>query len=75
MIHNMITYSTQIYVQFQSSKHRLLLKYFKRFCSAYNIEGTYGEKNSDLLFSHKLKHNPSVSCNIHNNKEINDIVM
>ena len=32
-------------------KHSLLLKYFKRFCLAYNIEGKYGEKNSDLLFS------------------------
>ena len=32
-------------------KHNLLLKYFKKFCSAYNIEGKYGEKNSDLLFS------------------------
>ena len=31
-------------------KHNLLLKYFKNFCSAYNIEGKYGEKNSDLLF-------------------------
>ena len=26
----------------------------KRFCSAYNIEGKYGEKNSDLLFSRML---------------------
>ena len=55
-------------------KHSLLLKYSKRFCSAYNIEGKYGEKNSDLLFSCVLKHNPFVSCNIHNIKEINDIV-
>ena len=55
-------------------KHNLLLKYFKKFCSAYNIEGKYGEKNSDLLFSRKLKHNPFVSCNINNTKEINDIV-
>ena len=55
-------------------KHSLLLKYFKRFRSAYNIEGTYGEKNSDLLFSRMLKHNPFVSCNINNIKEINDIV-
>ena len=31
-------------------KHNLLLKYFKKFCAAYNIEGKYGEKNSDLLF-------------------------
>ena len=31
-------------------KHNLLLKYFKKFCSAYNIEGKHGEKNSDLLF-------------------------
>ena len=55
-------------------KHNLLLKYLKRFCSAYNIEGKYGEKNSDLLFSRMLKHNPSVSCNMNNIKEINDIV-
>ena len=55
-------------------KHKLLLKYVKRFCSAYNIEGKYGEKNSDLLFSRMLKHNPSVSCNIDNIKESNDIV-
>ena len=55
-------------------KHNLLLKYFKKFCSAYNIEGKYGEKNSDLLFSRLLKHNPFVSCNINNTKEINDIV-
>ena len=43
-------------------KHNLLLKYFKKFCSAY------------LLFSRMLKHNPFVSCNINNTKEINDIV-
>ena len=57
-------------------KHSLLLKYmyFKQFCSAYNIEGKYGEKNSDLLFSRMLKHSPSVSCDIHNIKEIKDIV-
>ena len=55
-------------------KHNLLLKYFKKFCSAYNIEGKYGEKNCDLLFSRMLKHNPFVSCNINNTKEINDIV-
>ena len=55
-------------------KHSLLLKYFKKFCSAYNIEGKYGEKNSDLLFSRMLKHNPFVSCNINNIKETNDIV-
>ena len=54
-------------------KHNLLLKYFIKFCSAYNIEGKYGEKNSDLLFSRMLKHNPFVSCNINNTKEINDI--
>ena len=55
-------------------KHNLLLKYFKKFCSAYNVEGKYGEKNSDLLFSRMLKHNPFVSYNINNTKEINDIV-
>ena len=55
-------------------KHNLLLKYLKRFCSAYNIEGKYGEKNSDLLFSRMLKHNPFVSCNINDIKEISDIV-
>ena len=55
-------------------KHNLILKYFKKFCSAYNIERKYGEKNSDLLFSRMLKHNPFVSCNINNTKEINDIV-
>ena len=55
-------------------KHSLLLKYLKRFCSAYDMEGKYGEKNSDLLFSRMLKHNPFVSCNINNIKEINDIV-
>ena len=55
-------------------KHNLLLKYFKKFCSAYNIEGKYGEKNSDLHFSRMLKHNPFVSCNINNTKEIHDIV-
>ena len=55
-------------------KHNLLLKYFKKFCSAFNIEGKYGEKNSDLVFSRMLKHNPFVSCNIKNTKEINDIV-
>ena len=54
-------------------KHNVLLKYFKRFCPAYNIEWKYGEKNSDLL-SHMLKYNPFVSCNINNIKEINDIV-
>ena len=46
----------------------------QQFGSAYNIEGKYGEKNSDLLFSRKLKHNPFVSCNINNTKKINDIV-
>ena len=35
-------------------KHSLLLKYFKRFCSAYDIEEKYGENNSDLLFSRML---------------------
>ena len=55
-------------------KHNLLLKYFKIFCSAYNIERKYGEKNYDLLFSRMLKHNPFVSCNINNIKQINDIV-
>ena len=55
-------------------KHNLLLKYFKIFCSAYNIEGKYGQRYSDLLFSRMLKHNPFVSCNINNIKEINDIV-
>ena len=55
-------------------KHSLLLKYFKKFCSAYNIEGKYGEKNSDLLFSRMLEHNPFVSCNINDIKKINDIV-
>ena len=55
-------------------KHNLLFKYFKKFCSAYDIEGKYGEKNSDLLFSRMLKHNPFVSCNINYTKEINDIV-
>ena len=55
-------------------KHSLLLKYFKRFCSAYNIEGKYSEEKSDLLFSRMLKHSPFVSCNIHNIKGINDIV-
>ena len=52
----------------------LLLKYFERFWSAYNIEGKYGYKNSDLLFSRTLKHNPFVSCVINNIKEINDMV-
>ena len=55
-------------------KHSLLLKYLKRFCSAYNIEGKYGEKNSDLLLSCMLKHNPFVSCNINNIRDIDDIV-
>ena len=55
-------------------KHNLLLEYFKRFCSAYNIEGKCVEKKSDLLFSRMLKHNPSVSCYINNIKKINDIV-
>ena len=55
-------------------KHSLPLKYFKRFCLAYNIEGKYGEKNSDLLLLRILKHGPSVSCDIHAIKEINDIV-
>ena len=55
-------------------KHSLLLKYFKRYCSAFNVEGKYGEKNSDLLFSRILKHNPSVSYNINKIKEINYIV-
>ena len=50
------------------------MKYFKRFCSAYNIEGKYGENNSDLLFWCMLKYNPFVSCNMNNIKEINDIV-
>ena len=47
----------------RGNKHNLQLKYFKRFCSAYNIEGKYGEKNSDQLI-----------CNIDNIKQINDIV-
>ena len=55
-------------------KHNLLLKSFKKFCSAYNKEGKYVEKNSDLLFSRMLEHNPFVSCNINKTKEINDIV-
>ena len=55
-------------------KHSLLLAYFKRFCSASDIEGKYGEKNSDIIFSRMLEHNPFVSCNINNIKEINDIV-
>ena len=53
-------------------KHSLLLKYFKRFCSAYNIKGKYGEKNYDLFFSRMLKHHPFVYCNINNIKDIND---
>ena len=55
-------------------KHSLLLKYLQRFCSAYDIEGKYDEKNSDLLFSRMLKRNPFDFCNIHNIKKINDIV-
>ena len=55
-------------------KNNWLLKYFKKFCSAYDTEGKYGKKNSDLLFLCMLKHNPFVSCNINNTKEINDIV-
>ena len=55
-------------------KHSLLLKYFKKFGSAYDIEKKYGEKNSDPLFSRMLKHTPFVSFNINNIKEINDIV-
>ena len=55
-------------------KHNLLLKYFKRFCSAYNTEGKYGEKNYHLIFSRMLKHSHFVSCNINITKEINDIV-
>ena len=55
-------------------KHSLLLKCFKRFCSADNIEGKYGEKHSDLLFSRMLKHNHFVSCIIDDIKEIDDIV-
>ena len=55
-------------------KHSLLLKYFKRFCSAYHIEGKYGEKHSDVLLSRMFKYSRFVSCNIHNIKEINDIV-
>ena len=56
-------------------EHSLLLKHFRRFCSAYMLEGKYGEKNADLLFSRMIKHNPFVSCNTHSIKEINDIVM
>ena len=52
----------------------LLLKYIMRFCWAFNIEGKYGETNSDILFWRMLKHNPFVSCIINNTKEINDIV-
>ena len=77
----MIVYhmSSNIYLCFASLvkrgyTHNLLLKYFKKLCSAYNKEGKYGEKISDLLFSRMLKHNPFVSCNINNIKEINDIV-
>ena len=55
-------------------KHNLLLKYLKKFCSAYNKEEKYGEKNSDLFFSRVLKHNPFFSRNINNIKEIIDIV-
>ena len=55
-------------------KHSLLSKYCKRFCSAHNIEGKYGEKNSDLLFLCMLKHSIYVSCNIYNIKDINYIV-
>ena len=36
-------------------KQSLLLEYFMRFCSAYDIEGKYSEKNSDLLFSCMLR--------------------
>ena len=56
----------------RSYNHNLLLKYLKRFCSAYNIEGKSSEKNSGLLFSRMLKHNTFVSCNKNNIKEIND---
>ena len=55
-------------------KHSLLLKYLKIFLFGLYYGGKYGEKNCDLLFSRMLKHNPFVSCNIHNIKEINDIV-
>ena len=33
-------------------KHNFLLKYFKKFCSAYNIEGKYGEKI--LIYSSRV---------------------
>ena len=52
----------------------LPLKYIMRFCWAFNIEGKYGETNSDILFWRMLKHNPFVSCIINSIKEINDIV-
>ena len=62
-----VWWSTFRFIMITSSNGNILFP-------AYNIEGKYGEKISDLLFSRMLQHNPFVSCNINNTKEINDIV-
>ena len=54
--------------------HSLLYKYFKKFCLTYKIEEIYGERDHDLFFSRMIEHNPSISCNINNVTDINDIV-
>ena len=54
--------------------HNLLYEYFKKFCLTYKIEEIYGERDHDLFFSRMIEHNPSISCNINNVTDINDIV-
>ena len=54
--------------------HSLLFKYFKRFCLAYKIEETFGEKDHKWLFSRMIKYSPFVSCGIDYITAINTIV-
>ena len=58
----------------RGNMHNLLFKYCKRCCLTYNIDGKYGEKNHDLLFSHMIKYSPSLPCDINNITLVNDIV-
>ena len=54
--------------------HSLLYKYFEKICLTYKIEEIYGERDHDLFFSRMIEHDPSISCNINNVTDINDIV-
>ena len=55
------------------AEHSLLFKYFKRFCLTCNIDWKYGEKKYDLLFSRIIEYSPSVSGDVNDIIEMNNI--